>query len=153
MHLTGAAFLPRDEQNLALPRNLGDALAVIAARLWPHNRAKTIEREWSLDHTTARNAARGVVGATVVTKAVRSRTRPEHDDAWELWLALGREVIGEPLETYEERKLRTLIERTANARSLYEERIARREQLAERASLVGADLARLAVARDRAGGE
>ncbi len=141
MHLTAEAFLPRNEQNLGLARNLGDALAVIAERLWPHNRAKIIEDEWGLDRTTARNAVKGVVGATVVTKAIRSRTKPEHDDAWELWLALGREIIGEPLESYEERKVSQLIETTQNARSLHEARRARRAVLAERASFASASAA------------
>lgn len=133
MALTEGTFLIPEEQKLPLARNLGDALAVVAKHLWPHHTAKHAEAEWEIDRLTAKNVVKGVVGATVVTKAARARQRL-HDDHWEMWLAIGRMVFGESLQQYQERKLKQAIENTENAIRLQQESLARSRALDERAA-------------------
>lgn len=139
MHLTGADFVPEDRHLLALARNLGDALAAVAARLHPDNTAKRIEKRWKLDRETAWNVTKGKAGAVTVTKAIHAE-RDEHDRAWDLWIALGESIIGEKLPDYQERKLREIIENNENAVRLYAQNLARSRTLDERtARLVALD--------------
>lgn len=133
MHLTGADFVPDDRQLLPLTRNVGDALAAIALRLFPEHTAKKIAARWRLDPETGRNVVKGKGGATVLTKAIVAE-RDEHDSAWELWVALGESIIGEKISAYQERKLRQAIESTENAIRLHQESLARSRALDERAA-------------------
>jgi hypothetical protein len=128
----GADFLPREEQKLTLNRNLGDALAKVAEKIFgKHNTAKHMETEWGFDPSTARNARKGVVGAVPVTKAVRAQ-QDKHGDGWALWDALGELIIGERRDAYEERLYAALIKENDNARSLAEARVERRRALTAR---------------------
>lgn len=139
MHLTGADFLPDDRHNLPLTRNVGDALAAIALRLFPEHTAKKIATRWKLDPETGRNLVKGKGGTTVLTKAVVTE-RDDHDAAWDLWIALGESIIGEKLTEYQERKLNEIIEKNENAVRLYQANLARSRALDERtAKLVALD--------------
>jgi hypothetical protein len=111
----GGEFLPRDTQKLALARNLGDALMEIAKTVWPYHTARNIEREWQVDKSTAKNVTKGVVGAAVVTKALRAQ-QAKHKNAWALWDALGELVIGETRAEFERRLIKRIIEQNEHAR-------------------------------------
>jgi hypothetical protein len=156
MSYAESVFLPREEQKLALTRNLGDALAAVAEKLWPHHTAKRAETEWGLDRTTAKNVTRGVVGGVVVTKALHAQ-QAKQKNAWALWLALGELVIGEPLEAYELREIARINQEADDARDRQAERLARRQALAQRTDALvsswdrpGAALDRRAIGRVRA---
>jgi hypothetical protein len=124
-------FLPRDTQKLALQRNLGDAMAAIIAKLFPHNAAKVIEAEYEIDRSSAKNVVKGTAGGAVIARMIHQQQR-KHGNAWALWLALGELLIGEPLDAYEQREVLRLIEKTENAKSITEERRRRRAALAAR---------------------
>lgn len=129
-----------DRQGLQLTRNLGDAFAE-ALRSAFGTAPKTVAREIDQDPRAARNALEGKAGVPVITRSLQARQRAA-DDHYELWLALGQMIFGETLDQYEERKLRTLIESTHNARTLVDARRQRRDELARRAATHARDLDR-----------
>jgi len=112
----GAIFLGADDQKLQLSRNLGDALAVIVKAIWPHNTVKQVERSAGVPPISAKNVVNGVAGGALVTKFVRSRQLVA-DDHWDIWIELGRQIFGEDLSEYEERKLNELLEVTEHAKA------------------------------------
>jgi hypothetical protein len=128
---TAEEILGRDTQKFPGADTLGEALQQAAKRRWSDNTAKRAEAAWDLNSKTAKNVADGVAGGTVAVNAVKAQ-QAKSKDAWELWLEMGRSLIGESLDEYEERKLRQIIEKTEHAKRQLEERRARR--VARRAS-------------------
>lgn len=128
MTATDFGFMPLDKHDLGLPRNLGDAFAELLKARWPFNTAKLAATAFDYDPTTAANAVKGKGGARSVTKAVHLQQKAAQD-AWELWMALGKEVIGESFEAYTERRLQRLIEENNRARERIETIRARRKRL------------------------
>lgn len=122
----------RDTPKFPEAKNLGESFRAALRRFFPEDTLKTIQSAWGLDHKTAKNAAEGLAGAAVVSKAIKAQ-QAQGADAWELWLEMGRSLIGESLDQYEERKLRQIIEITEHEKRMAiarrEERRARRERL------------------------
>jgi len=114
----GWNFVPQEPQVLRLNRNLGDALAVVAQKIWPHNTAKQAETEWGLDRSTGKNVVKGVAGGVVVTKAVRAQ-QEKHDNGWALWDALGELIIGESRASWMARTIAKEEARLARERQRY----------------------------------
>jgi hypothetical protein len=138
-------MLPRDTQKLALTRNMGDALMLVARAMFPTNTAKAAESEWEIDRSSGKNVVKGVAGGVLVTRAVQAEQR-KRKAGWKLWLALGEYIIGEPLEAYEKREV---------ARILKEAQLARARQAArsERRAAVAEGAATLVALRDWSGSE
>lgn len=122
------------EQKTLIAKTLGEAFATVSERLFGKNR-KALMQEWGFDRATLNNIRLGKAGAAIITKALQAR-KVSHDDAWDMADAILEQVLGESRSEYEERKLRQHIEKTTNAISLYQERRARREALAERAAFL-----------------
>lgn len=130
MALVESGFLPRDTQKLALTRNLGDALMVVATALWPHNTAKHAEEEWGIDRSSGKNVVKGVAGGVIITRAVHAE-QSKRRAGWRLWLALGELIIGEPLEAYEKREVARILKEAQDASRRQAERSERRATVAE----------------------
>lgn len=126
MHQMRDAILEQDFSNLPLQRNLGDAFAVVC-RFFGHT-AKPVSQAFGLDKKTAVNALEGKAGGPAITKAIRARA-DQHDDAWEVWDALGQLIIGESRDSAEERKLQRILESNQHAIQTLAARRARREEL------------------------
>lgn len=118
-------FLPPDRQFFRPLASFGEAMRDIARTIAPHHTAKTAGRRWKLDASTADNLTKGTASAPTVVKAVRA----EGEHAWALWDALGELIIGESRDTYDERQLALILEKTAHARSRLEDRRRRRLEL------------------------
>jgi hypothetical protein len=136
MNLSGADFMGRETPKIPVVKNLGEAFLTAARRLFPEDTRKSMQSAWGFDLKTAKNAAEGLAGAAVISKALKARQASEQD-AWELWLDMGRALIGESLDDYEERKLLRIIEITENEKrkavARLEERRERRARMEDRA--------------------
>lgn len=117
--------MPEHRPDLGLQRNLGDAFSELVRRLFPHHTAKSAARHFNLEFVTAQNAVKGKASERTITKAVHA----EGEEAWALWDALGELLIGESRDTYEERKIRQIIESTENAKQRTFARLERRAAL------------------------
>lgn len=94
----------RNFQELPIGKTIGDALRDLIRARFPHHAAKKIEARWGLDPKTARNVVtRGHVSERTLTKAARS-------ERWELWMALGEELFGQPYREWEEERVTKIIE-------------------------------------------
>lgn len=132
MSLTDAGFMHLDKYDLRLQRNIGDAFAELIRKRWPFHTAKQLVRNYAFDPTAAANAVRGKAGAALITKAVHAE-QSASQAAWELWMLLGEELIGETLEQYQERRLQRLIEENNRARERIETIRATRQRLEAKA--------------------
>jgi hypothetical protein len=122
-------FLPRD-RNLFRPfATLGEALREIARNRWRAHTAKEAARAWGLEPSTGESLTRGHASERTVVKAIRG----EGKEGWALWDALGELIIGESRDEYDERRLATIMEEAALARSRLEDRRSRRLALEGRA--------------------
>lgn len=142
MSLVRAEFMGRNPQRLLIGASFGEACAVVVQRLFGAN-SRTINKELGFDRKTIENVRLGKAGSGVIQRFLLAR-KETHDDAWDVADAILEQVLGESRSEYEERKLRELRKNTENAISLHEERKARRQALAERASAVDHQLARRA---------
>lgn len=123
---TETEILGRDTPKFPEVKNLGEALQQAAKRRWKQDTKKMAQASWEIDPKTAKNLVdEGMAGAAVVAKAIKAQ-QAKNKDAWELWLEMGRSLIGESLDAYEERKLQEIIEKTQHAKRQMEERRARR---------------------------
>lgn len=110
-------------------RRIADALASLVAQ--KHRTAKQIARTYSIDPSTAENLRKGHLSVPTLEKAVAT-------DGWELWMALGEAVIGQPYDQH----LQTLIERTAREQADRAWQRDRVRQMESRAAELGAVLHR-----------
>lgn len=117
-------FLPEDRPSFGRAGSLGDAMREIARSLAPVSTAKTLQRRWNLDPSTAENITKGQASGPTLVKAVGAEL--ERGSAWELWDALGELLIGESRDEHDERKLQLILEETERARKRLEERRERR---------------------------
>src|ERR1700752_1999895 len=89
----------RNDHQLPLGKNIGDALRDLIRARFRNNAAKAIESRWGLDPKTARNVVSpGHVSERTLTKAALS-------ERWELWMALGEELFGQSYVEWEEQRL------------------------------------------------
>lgn len=121
--------LPLDRHKLALGRNVGDALATIAKRAFPHHTAKAIEARWDLERETAVNVTKSHGSARTLTKAAMAER--SRGTFWEFWLRLGAEISGETYEEAEERRLTLIMEEAQRAGEKLSRLRARREAVRE----------------------
>jgi hypothetical protein len=97
----------RNDQQLPLGKNIGDALRDLIRARFKNNAAKTIEGRWGLDPKTARNVVtQGNVSERTLTKAALS-------ERWDLWMALGEELFGQSYVEWEEQRLTKIMEDAA----------------------------------------
>lgn len=118
-------IFPPDRKLFRPAETLGEAMALVARALAPTHTAKTIQRRWKIDPHTAEKVGQGVTSATTLVKAVKAEGR----HGWVLWDALGELIIGESRDTYDERELTLILEKTAHARQRLEDRRRRRLEL------------------------
>ena len=124
----GWGFVPSDRQELRLPKSVGAALAELVKRWAPFHTAKQTAKVFNLEPATAQNLVKGHASERTLTKMVHVQ-QSAAGDAWELWDALGAEVIGETRSQYEERKLRLIIEEAERAQQGVQRLRTRRERL------------------------
>ncbi len=124
----GWDFVHPDRQELALPKTIGTAVAELMKRCWRYNTAKQLVLAFGYEPTTAENVKKGHVSERSLTRMVHTQ-QSRNGDAWELWDALGAEVIGETRAQYEERKLRKLVEEAERAQEGVQRLRTRRERL------------------------
>jgi len=136
MTSTDFGYMPSDRQELRIARNLGDALAAVVKAKWPFHTAKHVEATFGLDREAAANVVKAKGSATALTRGVHAlQTRDQ--TAWALWMAIGKELIGEPYEAFEARVLNHLIEENNRAISNIESLRARRATLEAAAADAG----------------
>lgn len=110
-------------------RRIADALASLVAQ--KHRTAKQIARTYSIDPSTAENLRKGHLSVPTLEKTVAT-------DGWDLWMALGEAVIGQPYHQH----LETVIEREARVQEQRAWERDRVHQMEIRAAELGAVLSR-----------
>ncbi len=124
----GWDFVPSNRQELRLPKSIGAAVSELMTRCWRYNTAKHLVQAFGYEPSTAENVKKGHVSERSLTRMVHTQ-QSRSGNAWELWDALGAEVIGETREQYEERKLRIIIEEAERAQQGVQRLRTRREHL------------------------
>lgn len=90
-------------------RTMGETLAQMVRRRWPHHTAKQVARAWDLDPTTAANLTKGHASERTLTKAIRA-------EGWSLLEALGQALTGQTHAEWEEERLNLIIEQANHAK-------------------------------------
>lgn len=136
MAVTALEIMTNDGQDLPLPRDIRDALAVFARKQWPTNTAKQMARTWKIAPTTATNILKGHASATTLTHVMRI-------GGWGVVVPVLGAVIGQSFERW----LNEEQGRLARERIKLEAQERRLVEMAARAralpSVLGARVARL----------
>lgn len=124
-----ADFVPFEEQ-LFRPR-IGEVIANLLRGRFRRDTAKTLERRYDLEPSTAKNVLRGHVSERSLTSILQG----EGEDVFELLDAIGHALTGKSRDEWEEQKLQRIIDEANNAQARIA-RIGERRRLAERASFL-----------------
>jgi hypothetical protein len=94
-------FVPDDGQ--LFRRTMGETLAQMVRRRWPHHTAKQVAKAWDLDPTTAANLTKGHASERTLTKAIRA-------EGWDLLEAMGEALTGQSYADWKQQKFSKIIE-------------------------------------------
>lgn len=129
MTATEWQFVPEERQLFG--RTLGETLARMVRKRWPHHTAKAVAKAWALDPTTAANLIKGHASERTITKALAA-------EGWDLLDALGQALTGQTHHEWEEQKLKSIIEEAERAQAVVRSLRAARERLEARAAALDA---------------
>jgi hypothetical protein len=91
--LTADQIMTLNGQHLPFSRDLREALAIYARRMWPLNTSVHAAKAWGVSKSTATNVLKGHASDATVTRIIRA-------GGWELALPVIGAVIGHPVHSF-----------------------------------------------------